>query len=82
MWVTTILLGMYVGKKVFDYFSIQRNAPKYLLEPDADGNYTLRRYDAIIGYTYVTSVRSKEDADLIIKNLERETIYYVEDEKS
>jgi len=52
--------------------------PKYRLRPTAAGDYFLDRYDSFLGYMSVAIVDSPEEADKIIANLERETIYYRE----
>jgi hypothetical protein len=49
---------------------------KYILEPDDDGRYKLKRYDGSVGlYFFETTVKNKEEARRAIKNLERETIH-------
>lgn len=66
----------------FAYLILKEPYKKYIMVPDADGTYELRRYEGLTGYMYIATVRDTEEADQIIKNLERDCIYYTKDKES
>ncbi len=54
--------------------------PKYRLRPDQHGTYTLDKWNPSVQLYLCESVKqTKESADEVIKNLERDVIYYRED---
>jgi hypothetical protein len=66
----------------FAYLILNKPHKKYIMVPDADGSYKLKRYEGLTGYMYVATVRDTEEADQIIKNLERDCIYYTKEKDS
>lgn len=51
--------------------------PEWILTPDKDGTYTLEKWDPSIGMylSEAVYVKTREEADTIIENLERPIIY-------
>lgn len=78
--IITILVSL-AGTLVYMTFFWEPKE-KYIMVPDADGSYKLKRYEGLTGYMYVATVRDTEEADQIIKNLERDCIYYTKEKDS
>lgn len=54
--------------------------PKYRLVATTDEEtYNLEKWEGFLGYSFVARVKSQEEADKVIKNLERDTVYYREE---
>lgn len=66
----------------FAYLILKEPHNKYIMVPDVDGTYRLKRYEGLAGYMYVATVKDTEEADQIIKNLERDCIYYTKEKDS
>jgi hypothetical protein len=61
--------------------SLFKKRAKYRLLPDENGTYTLEKWHGGVLSMYLSErayVKTPEEADQLIKNLERETIYYRE----
>lgn len=71
-WLFNLLFGLTKERN--------QEIPKYRIEPMPCGKYFLQRYEGdLIGYLTVDIVRSEEQAEKAIENLERDCKYFIKE---